>query len=58
MKGLVSFEKELDIELYPNEYRSPLISIKNENDMIIFKFKKELPGYSIKNGWKVVKNIQ
>lgn len=38
MKGLVSFEKELDTELYPNEYRSPLISIKNENDMIIFKF--------------------
>lgn len=38
MKGLLRFEKKLDIGEYPNENGSPLISIKNENDMIISKF--------------------
>lgn len=57
MKGLVSFEKELDIGLYPNDNGRSLTSIKNGSDMIISKFQKDHPDYSTENGWEMTKNI-
>lgn len=44
-EGSYKFGKR--VGLYPNDSRSALISIKNENGMIISNFQKELPGYSI-----------
>lgn len=42
MRDLVSFEKELDIGVYPNDNDRPLTSSKNESVMTASKLQQEL----------------